>query len=175
MTRTRWLIVLFWVFVVGMLIKQCHDYTEAQIKEGELNPPRQYFFTAPPPAPPAPPPPPAAGGDVRQISFKSEEGTPGPGSFTCLVTLRNEGLQTARSIQVRVRPYRGVKYGTDGEGHVGYTLLQETDPLSQYGTWIGFPDLKPGETATESAVFLDRPNVSAGFNPQPEITFETAK
>lgn len=176
MTPTRWLIVLFWVVVLGMLLKECHDTTETKIEEGHQNPVRQYFFTTTPqpvanrPAGPSAPNPNA---DVHQIGFRTEESTPGTGSFTCYVTVRNDGLKTARHVAIRVRPYRGVMYGSDGVGHVGYHRVLDTDILAQYDAWVNFPDLKPGQSAIGSAVFTDHPNVQAGFNPQPEIDFET--
>ena len=74
-----------------------------------------------------------------------------------------------------MRPYRGAGYGSIELGRGGFHILKETDPLSQYGTWISFPDLKPGESSSQSAIFFDHPHVQAGFNPSPEINFETAK
>jgi hypothetical protein len=176
MTPTRWLIVLFWVVVIALLYREFKRVDAAKVQEGNAAPPHQYFFVPPPnaPKPAAPAPPPATGADVRQVKFVAEPNTPGMGSFTCLVTLQNVGPATARNVRVYVRPYRGAGYGSVDVGHVGYHVLKDTDPLSQYGAWVNFPDLKPGESSTQQAVFLDHPNVTPGYNSNPEIIFETA-
>ncbi len=174
MTRTRWLIALFWIVVGALLLEQCHEATEKAIKEGRDNPPRQYFFTAPPgPAQPAAPA--VKEPDVRQTAFTVKEETPGPGSFTCYVTLRNFGA-VHRPRHLDPGPaYRGVRYGAEDIGHLSHRVLAETDPLSQYSASLSFPDLKPGESSTQPVVFLNQANVKPGFNPRPEISFEVAK
>ena len=178
MTRTRWLIVAFWIFVGVMLFRQFQSHTARLEQEGAAHPTNGHYFFTPPPAAPAAPaasmaPPEAP--DVRQTHFVIHPNTPGAGSFTCEVTVLNQGQKTARGVQVHVRPFRGVMYGSDTLGHVGYHALPESDPLSQYGDWLSFPDLKQGESSTQSAVFMNHPNVNPGFNPNPEITFEPAK
>jgi hypothetical protein len=177
MTPTRWLIVLFWVVVIALLLHECMQEDAARVQQGNAEKKRQYFFVPPiSQANPTPPPaPPIMAADVRQVSFITKVNTPGAGSFTCYVTVRNQGLLKATSIRVHVRPYRGAGVGSIDIGPAKFHILKETDPLSQYGTWLSFPDLKPGESATQSAVFFDHPNIKAGFNPNPEIIFETAK
>jgi hypothetical protein len=176
MTPTRWLIVLFWVLVGFVLLKQCADSGRKIAQEAGTAPPRQYFFVAPPATKSLPGPAvPSPNADVHQVGFTWKDNTPGQGLYTCQVTLRNDGTKPATGVSVHVRPYRGTMYGTNGEGHVGYRLLKDTDILSQYGSWVSFPDLKPGESSTQSAVFLDQPNATPGYNPNPEIDFGTAK
>lgn len=174
MTRTRWLILLFWVFVLGMLLKQCHDSDTASQQSFQSHPAPAHFFFTPPPKPPAAPPPPSPDGDVQQTSFVVLENNPGPGSFTCQVTVQNKGLSQAREIQVRVRPFFGA-HKDDGGGRVNDTRINGMDTITQIDTWVSFPDLKPGESSTQTTTFTDQPHVHPGFNSQPEIKFETAK
>jgi hypothetical protein len=174
MTRTRWLIVLFWVFVFVMLIKSFIDYNRRAETEAELHPqPTQGFFTTLPPPPP--PPVPSAAADVRQTSFEVQTDTPSPGNFTCLVTVKNFGLSRAENIQVRVRPYRGTRRAPIQQNYVPSTPLSEDDPLSQLSSWLAFPDLAPGESSTQSVVFTSMPPLEPGLNPNPEIHFDSAK
>ena len=180
MTRTqwRWLIAIFWIFVIGMLVRQFWQSDQQQQAEAEARPPtQQHFFFVPPPTPHAlpSPPQPTPGPAVHQTRFVVHADTPGQGSFTCDVTLVNEGETIAHNVQIYVRPYRGVRQGVDVLGHSNYKLLPDDDPLSQYGVWITFPDLKPGEAVTESTVFLNHPNILPGFNPDPQIVFEAPK
>jgi hypothetical protein len=174
MTTTRWLILLFWVVVFGMLLKQCHDTDMARQQAVQSHPAQTHFFFTPPPPPPAAPPPPSQGADVHQIKFEVQENTPGPGSFTCLVTVQNLGRARAKNVQVRVNPYYGGHKDDEG-GRINDTRLSANDPAFQVGTWVGFPDLDPGETSTRSATFLAEPHVEPGYNSQPQVTFETVQ
>ncbi len=175
MTPVRWAIVVFWFVVIVMIIKSCHDAEEQRKQDALLHPQADRFTFTEPSAPPAPAPAPAPEARVEQISFSTKPSTPTPGSFTCFVTLRNTGSKKAQNIQIRVRPYRGTPYGDPDYGHQNLRPLSETDPLSQYGSWIGFPDLDPGQSSTQSVVFLDHPNATPGTNPTPEIIFGTVK
>jgi hypothetical protein len=177
MTRTRWLIVAFWLFVAVMLVIQFQQENARLNQDARDNPKDGHYFFTPPLTNSAPPTiaPPVLAPDIRQTAFVVHPNTPGFGSFTCDVTVTNQGLRPAKAVQVHVRPFRGVMSGNDGLGHVKYRAVPENDPLSQYGDWLAFPDLKPGESSTQSAVFLNHPNVNPGHNPNPEITFEPAK
>ena len=177
MTPTRWLIVVFWVVVTALLLHECMQEDAIRVQQGNAEKKRQYFFVPPinAPKPASTPAPPVIGADVRQVSFTTKLNTPGTGSFTCYMTVRNVGLSPATSIRAYMRPYRGAGYGDLDIGTKKFHILKDTEPLSQYGAWVTFPDLKPGESNTQSAVFYDHPNVKAGYNPNPEINFETAK
>jgi hypothetical protein len=91
------------------------------------------------------------------------------------VTLRNKGNAKAVGIQVSVRPYRGISKGDEDVGHTDLSLLSDSDPISQLGQWVTFPDLAPGESSTRNVVFVSRNDVSPGTNPNPEIQFQTEK
>jgi hypothetical protein len=173
MTPTRWLILLFWVFVIGMLLKQCHDSDAARQQQFQVNPPPSHFFFTPPPKPPPPPAPPKAGADVQQIRFIVQDNTPGPGTFTCQITVQNKGLSRAHNIQVQVRPFFGAHKDDEG-GRINDTSLSSVDTIQQMSTWVSFPDLNPGETSTQTTTFLDQLHIHPGYNSQPQITFETA-
>jgi hypothetical protein len=110
-----------------------------------------------------------------QTSFVVQPDTPATGSFTCLVTLKNIGNVKATSIQVCVRPFRGVStIDIDVGGNRGGTL-DDNNPISMISDWLSFPDLDPGESRTLSDVFLTRPDIHPGVNPRPQIIFEAAK
>jgi hypothetical protein len=53
--------------------------------------------------------------------------------------------------------------------------LPDNDPASQFGQWVTFPDIAPGQSASGSVVFLNKGTMKPGSNPDPEIVFETAK
>jgi len=173
MTPLRWVIVFFWLFVAVMLLKTFLDSEAKRKEEIVLHPEQKQFFFTPPPGQAAPVVP-SANADVQQTAFAVQEETP-PGNFTCTVTVQNVGSKKAENVQVRVRPYRGSSTGSTELGHGRFHLLDENDPLSQMGSWVSFPDLAPGASATQSVVFLNQFNVNPGKNPKPEITFETAK
>ena len=180
-TQWRWLIAVFWIVVIGMLLKQCWVEQQQQATtDSEAPKPPQHFFFIPQPVPHALPsaPTPTLGPAVLQTKFVVHPDSPGRGMFTCDVTLTNEGETIAHGVQIYVRPYRGIYEGNDslGGGHTPkFQKLPDDDPLSQFGTWLNFPDLKPGETAMESTTFLNHPNVLPGLNPNPQINFEAPK
>jgi hypothetical protein len=176
MKPLHWVIILFWVFVTGMLLKQCHD-TTVQRDEEAANAQKQFFFHQPtaPHAAPTPAPPPSPDADVEQVGYTVQPDTPTPGSFTCTVTLRNIGQKKATGIQIAVRPFRGARYGNDNVGHAPTGILPDSNPLAQLQTWLAFPDLGPGEQSTQSTVFPNHTGVEPGANPTPEIDYLTAK
>jgi hypothetical protein len=128
------------------------------------------------------------GAYVEQTSYTVKQSEPATGSFTVYVTLKNVGHATATGVQIHVRPFRGLRLGDEDGGNSNLRTLPEDDPLSQYGEWVDFPDLKPDESATQSVVFLNQgsasPVVPGGENDvdgqpklklTPEIVFETKK
>jgi hypothetical protein len=191
MSRTRKLIIAFWIFIVIMLLWQFYTYNQG-LKQAAIDHPQQehfYFFQTNAAAPSAPAPAQPSGPDVEQTAYSVEENTPTSVSFTCHVTLKNVGNAKAVNIQVRVRPYRGMRLGDEDVGNSTLKILDENDPLSQFGQWVGFPDLAPGESSTQSVIFLNQgtaipvvPGVSATGIPgeapeklKPEIIFSPEK
>jgi hypothetical protein len=176
MKPLHWVIILFWVFVTAMMLKQCHD-TNVQRDEAAAKAPQSYFFNQPPPAGPkvAPAPPPSPDADVEQVGFVVQDDTPSPGSFTCNVTLKNLGQKKATGIQIAVRPYRGARYGNDNVGHAPVGIIPDSSRLGQIQAWLAFPDLAPGEQSTESTVFPKETGIEPGTNPNPEIDYQSAK
>jgi len=161
-----------------MLIWQFYTYNEG-LKQASIEHPTQehFWFTNGAPAAPTAPvaPAQATGADVQQTAFTIEGNTPSTGSMTCHVTLKNEGGTKAVGIQVKVRPYRGASKFDEDVGRSDPTPLSDDDPISQFGDWVNFPDLAPGESSTQSVVFMARTFMVPGTNPKPEILFQTDK
>jgi hypothetical protein len=173
MTPLRWFIVLFWVVVIFMILKGCYDSEMAREHEEQMHPPAPSGLPFPPAPQPTPPPAPTPqGAKVVQTGCVIQFETP-PGNFTCVVTVKNIGDQKATGVQLHLRPYRGSMRGLVDIGPQRGTL-SDTDPLSQMGTWLGFPDLAPGDSATQTASFMNQPNIMPGRNPDPEIDYKTA-
>jgi hypothetical protein len=170
MTRTRWLILAFWIVIVGMLIKQLID-KNAQLAAHPAD--QQHFFFTPVPGQ-EPPPPPVPGADVRETGFAVEPDTPSPGNFTCHVTLQNQGSTKAIGVQLHVLPYRNGSLLNTETPAVNHSAANQWD-LSHYGVWLAFPDLAPGQSSTQSTIFLAYPNVRPGEDPHPEIIFKADK
>jgi hypothetical protein len=111
---------------------------------------------------------------VKQTLVNVLDDTPNPGSFTYQVTVKNVGGATAKSVQEVVYPFRG---GHLGNGHRGFTdgVVGDTDPRAQMSAVLVFPDLSPGQENTQAAVFLADPDINPGLNPNPQISFISAK
>ena len=177
MSRTRKLIIAFWIFIGCMLLWQFYTYDQGLKEAGITHPQQEHFWftNSVATAPAAPSPEHRDGADVQQTGFSVADNTPSMGSFTCQVTLKNRGNAKAVSIQVSVRPYRGISRGDEDVGHADMSVLSDSDPISQFGQWVSFPDLAPGESSTQNVVFIGRTDVRPGTNPQPEIRFQTEK
>jgi hypothetical protein len=177
MSRTRKLIIAFWIFIGIMLLWQFYNYDQGLTRAAVEHPTQEHFwFTNSASATPV-----ASsqahrnGADVQQTAFSVQNNTPSAGNFTCRVTLKNMGNAKAVGVQVSVRPFRGISLGDADNGHGTSGVLSDSDPISQIGQWVTFPDLAPGESGTESAVFLNRNDMQPGTNPNPEIIFQTQK
>lgn len=176
MTRTNWLILGFWGFIGFMLIWQFLDYNSHIDKVAEEHPVQTQFFyfhtnSAPVHASKM------QGPNIVQASYWTEPGKPSTGMFTSHIVLKNLGLTKAIDIQILVRPYRGIVMGDADNGRTtsGLIPLNDNDPLSQYGQWASFPDLAPGESATETIVFMAQSGTRLGDNPNPQIIFSADK
>lgn len=179
MSLTRKLIIAFWIFIGIMLFWQFYAYDQG-LKEAAIDHPQQkqfLFFNTNAVASAAPAQPVRNGPDVEQTAYSVEENTPTPGSFTCHVTLKNLGNAKAVNVQVAVHPYRGTPTDDEDVGHNTdqITLLDDDDYRAQMVDWLTFPDLAPGESSTQSTVFLMRNDVKPGPNSKPEINFEPEK
>jgi hypothetical protein len=180
MKPLHWIIVLFWVVVVAMIFKQCHD---SNVHEDQVaaKAPQHFFFVQPPPSPGVTyATAPGATADVEQTGFVVRTDTPSAGSFTCDMTVKNLGGATATNVQAVIRPFRGARSGLHGgDDGIGQPRsggsLSDNDPLAQLSSTVTFPDLPPGAESTQSVVFLSRPGAQPGQNPNPEIDFQTAK
>ena len=153
-----------------MLLWQFYDYNQG-LKQAAIEHPTQehFWFTnsvAAPAAPAAPAQSKRNGADVQQTGFSVENNAPGAGSFTCHVTLKNTGNAKAVGIQISVRPYRGITKGDVDSGHADMSTLSDSDPISQFGQWVTFPDLAPGESSTQTVIFISRTDVTPGSESQ---------
>jgi hypothetical protein len=178
MSTTRWLILLFWVVVIGGLIKGAYDFDSNLQSKATAHPtPDETFFTPLPGQAPAPAAPvaPVEGADVQQVDFNIQDDTPSVGSFTCQVTVKNLGNEKAENVQIHVLPFKGGRSGSDDVGHHPLKPLSDGDSLAQTGNWLAFPDLAPGESSTQSITFLSHEMVEPGRNANPEIQFTSAK
>ena len=156
MTPTKKLIFAFWVFIVIMLLWQFYSYNQSLKQQAIDHPTQTQFFFLHTNAPPvAATPVPKNGPDVQQVRYTVENNAPSDGNFTVHVTLKNVGNAKAVSVQIHIRPYRGMRLGDEDVGNSPLRILPDDDPLSQYGDWLTFPDLAPGESSTQSVIFLD--------------------
>jgi hypothetical protein len=179
MSRTRMLIISFWIFIGCMLLWQFYQYDQGLTQEAIEHPKQEHFWftnsVANAAAPVAPSQQHIDGPNVQQVGFEVQKNTPNSASFTCLVTLKNVGNAKAVGVQVNVRPFRGITMGDVDAGHAKTAQIKDSDPLAQMGTWVTFPDLGPGEASTQSAVFTIQSAYDPGTNPNPEILFQPEK
>jgi hypothetical protein len=115
------------------------------------------------------------GPNVVQTGFTVQDNTPTSQNFTCKVTLKNVGKAKAVGVQVHVRPYRGQPVGDVDMGRTVLTPVSDDSAIAQFGQWLEFPDLTPGESSTQTVVFVKQVGGNYGTNPSPEIFFEVEK
>ena len=161
MTNTTKAIIAFWVFIIAMLIWQFYDYNKGLDQAAIEHPQQTHFYFIHTNGPPvAPTPVQINGPDVEQVGYTIENSAPVQGNFTVHVTLKNLGTVKAVGVEIHVRPYRGMRLGDEDGGNSNLRILSDDDPLSQYGDWLSFPDLAPGESSTQSVSFLDHEGAS---------------
>jgi len=173
----RWLIVTFWIFVGGMLLWQFYSYNQGVAQDAVTNPQQVhfYFYNTNTTQATAPAAPAHDGANVQQSAYSVADNTPGAGSFTAHVTLKNVGNAKATAIEIWVRPYRGVSLGDEDVGNTNIQPIDDNSPLAQYGEWVNFPDLAPGESATQTPVFTTKAGIPFGTNITPQIVFKSEK
>jgi hypothetical protein len=175
MTRTRQLIIAFWVFIAIMLGWQFYSYNVGMQTRAEQPQQDHFFFYQTNAAHPVAPKMVYHGPALQQIAFRIEPNTP-PGNFTCDVTIKNVGIAKATNIQINVRPFRGILNGDpDFSRQNDVKPIDDNSSLAQISQWIAFSDLGPGESETQSATFINVSGVSPGTNPDPQIEFEPEK
>lgn len=176
MSWTRRFIYAFWAFVIIMLLWQAYVYNRNISRVDPLHPTqRQFFFYHTNAHAKVSPPEERTGPDVQQVAFTVEDNVPGPSNFTCHVTLRNKGHAKAVNVQVQVQPYRGTTVGDEDVGPASIKPINDQSALAQFGQWVSFPDLAPGETSTQSAVFFKQNGAHPGRNASPQIIFQPEK
>ena len=181
MSWTQRFIWAFWIFIAIMVVWEAYDYNEKLAKPDPAHPTQDHYFFYMP----------KAGGDqnaagattgqagpfVEQTNFTVEDNTPSTVSFTCHVTLKNTGKAKAVAVSVQVRPYRGTLLhdGDSGDSRNSDATVPDASPLGQVSQWVTVPDLAPGESSTQSVVFMKQGTHEYGTNPQAEIVFEPEK
>jgi hypothetical protein len=169
MTPTRWLIVAFWVVVLGMCAKGVYDYNN-QLDNTPKAPERHWF-----PAPlPSNIPPQSENADVRLVRYVVHE-APQATSFTVDLVLENYGKKKAVGIQVRLLPYHGIDATSKEQGPDEVANPHAADSMATSYQWTDFQDLNPGETGTKTLTFPERSDAEPRVSYQPQITFETSK
>jgi hypothetical protein len=162
-------------FCIIMLLWQFYNYDKGMTQAQIDHPAQQHFFfyntNAGAPLAPVT----HRDAHVRQVEFNGVENSPSAGSFTCAVTLKNDGSAKAVNVQVMVRPFRGIPLGDEDVGGPNRGTLSDNDPRAQFGQWVAFPDLAPGESSTQKVTFIMQSGLHAGNNPSPDIQYETAK
>jgi cell division protein FtsI/penicillin-binding protein 2 len=171
MSPTRLLIVAFWVFIVGMLIRQAYVY-EANLEKERASKPQHFFFNTPTDTKPAVDPN-LQVADVQQTAY-SITSNPLAKNFTCHITLTNKGNAKAVNVEIFIRPFRGSFSGGSERDRVSVPI-SDNDPRAQLGQSIEGPDLAPGQSCTVTATFMSQPGVNPNPNSHPQITFETQK
>ena len=177
MSRTQWIITLFWVFVGTMLLWQCASYNN-NLNQQTINHPTQgeYFYYDTNLGPKSSADAQVDGPLVVQTDYAVDNNKPSEGMFITRVTLKNVGKAKAVDVQVNIRPYRGTIRGDEDNGHSADMVpIDDNDPLSLFGQWLTFPDLAPGESSTQTATFSARSNLTPGTNPNPKILFSPEK
>jgi len=178
MSWTRRLIWAFWIFIALMLVWQFYTFNAKISAPPEHPKPDHYFFYQATKASEAA----AAQAShdsayVEQTSFSVENNVPNSSAFTCHVTLKNIGKTKAINVEVCVRPFRGaLDHDPDSGGNQNTKPVDENSPLGQINQWVGFPDLDPGETSTQSVMFMKAGNSAFfGNNPKAEIVYQPEK
>jgi len=176
MSWTRRFIWAFWIFVISMMLWEAYQYNE-KISQPDAQHPTDghYFFYQPNPQAAAAAPVNLDGPVVEQTSFTVQDNNPTTSNFTCNVTLKNKGKTKATDVQVRVRPYRGQPIGDVDMGRTDTKPIDDDSAMAQFGQWVDFPDLAPGESFTQSVTFVKQAGGNYGDNPTPEITYSPEK
>jgi hypothetical protein len=174
MSWTRRFIWVFWIFVITMLLWQFYLYNN-KLSQPDAQPKQEHYFFYQHVATAAAPVE-HEGPFVEQTDFSVEDNTPTSASFTCHVTLKNIGKGKATNVEVSVRPYRGAFVSDVDDGSRNDNkAIDDNSPLAQVSQWVEFPDLDPGESKTESVVFLKQGSSNYGTNPKPEVIYEPEK
>jgi hypothetical protein len=170
MTPTRWAIVTFWVLVVLAGAYYALDYSMVPAPPPA---PEQHWF--PPPLPGSQPPPRPPDADVKLTHYVAHI-TPGAPTFSVDETVENQGSKKATGVEVVVHPYIGnqdtnkKEYGPDE-----IPGQQGGDPMANVVQSLGYPDLDPGQTATQSFTLPMRTDADPSQrDDKPQIIFQTA-
>lgn len=171
MTPTRWAIAAFWTILIVVGAYYAIYYA---LLPAPPPPPEQHFFPPALPGGTAAAPSPEA--QVKLTHYVAHI-TPGSAEFSVDVTVQNVGGKKAAGVQVTVHPYVGsmdadkTQYGPDEiPNHMG------GDSMKNVVQNLGFPDLNPGQSATQSFTLPMRPDADpAQRDDTPQIVFESAK
>lgn len=145
MTPTRWAIVAFWVVMMLIGVYSIFNYTAKPPPPPE---PEKHWF--PPPLPGTGPAAPSPDAQVKLTHYIAHI-TPGGTSFSVDVIVQNLGSKKATGVVAIVHPYIGTR-DTDKNaiGPDEIPMQHSGDPLANVTQTLNYPDLKPGQAATQS-------------------------
>jgi hypothetical protein len=170
MTPTRWAIAAFWVVMLLAGVFYFLDYSA-------LPPPppvpEKHWF--PEPLPGTVTTVQAVNADVKLTHYVAHI-TPGAMSFSVDVTVQNRGRKKATGVQVTVHPYIGNQdTNKQAIGPDEIPLQQGGDPMANVVQNLNYPDIDPGQSATQSFTLPMRSDADPSQrDDKPEITFQTA-
>jgi hypothetical protein len=169
MTPTRWAITAFWTILIVVGAYYAIYYAMLPVPPP---PPEEHFFPAAPDAPP----PPVADADVRMTHYVAHI-TPGSATFSVDVTVQNMGAKKATAVQVTVHPYVGsVDVDKSQNGPDEIPNQMGGDPMRFVVQNLGYADLDPGQSATQSFTLPMRSDADAAQrDDKAQAVFETAK
>ncbi len=168
MTPTRWAIAAFWTILIVMGGYYAVYYA---MLPPPPQPPEPHWF---PPAPGTPAPP-APNAEVKLMHYV-EHTTPGSAEFSVDVTVQNVGGKKATAVQVTVHPYVGntdVDKSQNGPDEIPNQM--GGDPMRLVVQNLSYPDLDPGQSATQSFTLPMRSDADAAQrDDKAQVVFQTA-
>jgi hypothetical protein len=172
MTPTRWAIAAFWIFMAVLGVYYAvHD---VMLPAPPPPPPPQQGLL---PALPGPAAPAAAAPNAEvKLTHYATHITPGALEFSVDVTLQNVGSKKATGVQVMVHPYVGNQDTNKSQmGPDEIPGQQGGDPLHNVVQNLDYPDIDPGQTATQSFTLPVRSDADpAQRDDSAQVIFQTA-
>jgi hypothetical protein len=171
MTPTRWAIAAFWTILIVVGAYYAIYYA---LLPAPPPPPEQHFL--PPSFPGSTAAAPPAEAQVKLTHYVAHI-TPGSAEFSVDVTVKNIGGKKAAGVQVTVHPYLGTMDTDKTQNGPDENANQMGgDPMRNVLQNLSFPDLDPGQSATQTFTLPLRSDAQpAERDDTAQIVFESAK